>query len=125
MSNPNGLTDINVYSFVKTFYIILTLKTLALMRHLIDLISCLVLWLDRLETKQGLPIILKLKDWPPAQDFSELLPQHFQDLMNNLPLPDYTRRDGRFNLSSRLPDFFVKPDLGPKMYNAYGELDVD
>eukprot|EP00057_Strongylocentrotus_purpuratus_P019513 XP_011673987.1 PREDICTED: probable JmjC domain-containing histone demethylation protein 2C isoform X1 [Strongylocentrotus purpuratus] len=75
---------------------------------------------NRLETKQGLPIILKLKDWPPAQDFSELLPQHFQDLMNNLPLPDYTRRDGRFNLSSRLPDFFVKPDLGPKMYNAYG-----
>ncbi|XP_041476903.1 probable JmjC domain-containing histone demethylation protein 2C isoform X3 [Lytechinus variegatus] len=75
---------------------------------------------NRLETKQGLPIILKLKDWPPAQDFSELLPRHFQDLMNNLPLPDYTRRDGRFNLSSRLPDFFVKPDLGPKMYNAYG-----
>ncbi|XP_071498541.1 uncharacterized protein [Diadema antillarum] len=75
---------------------------------------------NRLETKQGLPIILKLKDWPPAEDFSELLPQHFQDLMNNLPLPDYTRRDGKLNLSSRLPDFFVKPDLGPKMYNAYG-----
>lgn len=75
---------------------------------------------NRLETKQGIPIILKLKDWPPAEDFSELLPQHFQDLMNNLPLPDYTRRDGRLNLSSRLPDFFVKPDLGPKMYNAFG-----
>jgi len=24
------------------------------------------------------------------------------------------------NLVSRLPDFFVPPDLGPKMYNAYG-----
>ncbi|XP_022094436.1 probable JmjC domain-containing histone demethylation protein 2C isoform X2 [Acanthaster planci] len=75
---------------------------------------------NRLETKQGQPLILKLKDWPPAEDFAELLPDHFQDLMKNLPLPEYTRRDGRLNISSRLPDFFVKPDLGPKMYNAYG-----
>ena len=42
--------------------------------------------------------------------------------MQALPLPDYTRRDGKLNLTSSLPDFFVKPDLGPKMYNAYGEL---
>ncbi|XP_033632768.1 uncharacterized protein LOC117294465 isoform X1 [Asterias rubens] len=75
---------------------------------------------NRLETKHGKPFILKLKDWPPAEDFAELLPDHFQDLMRNLPLPEYTRRDGRLNISSRLPDFFVKPDLGPKMYNAYG-----
>lgn len=41
--------------------------------------------------------------------------------MENLPLPEYTKRDGRLNLASRLPNFFVRPDLGPKMYNAYGE----
>lgn len=41
--------------------------------------------------------------------------------MNALPLPDYTKRDGRYNMASSLPNFFVKPDLGPKMYNAYGE----
>lgn len=64
---------------------------------------------------------LKLKDWPPTEDFAEILPEHFQDLMNNLPLPEYTKRDGKLNLSTRLPDFFVKPDLGPKMYNAYGK----
>lgn len=41
--------------------------------------------------------------------------------MENLPLPEYTKRDGRLNLAARLPNFFVRPDLGPKMYNAYGE----
>lgn len=41
--------------------------------------------------------------------------------MKNLPLPEYTKRDGRLNLAARLPNFFVRPDLGPKMYNAYGE----
>ena len=45
----------------------------------------------------------------------------FHDLVQALPLPDYTRRDGKLNLTSSLPDFFVKPDLGPKMYNAYGK----
>lgn len=45
----------------------------------------------------------------------------FDDLMDNLPLPEYTKRDGRLNLAARLPNFFVRPDLGPKMYNAYGK----
>jgi len=65
-------------------------------------------------------MLLKLKDWPPGDDFSDVLPQQFNDLMQALPLPEYTRRDGRLNLVSRLPDFLVKPDLGPKMYIAYG-----
>ncbi|XP_071947193.1 probable JmjC domain-containing histone demethylation protein 2C isoform X2 [Antedon mediterranea] len=75
---------------------------------------------NRLTSKNRDPMVLKLKDWPPAEDFSELLPDHFQDLMQGLPLPEYTHRNGHLNLSSRLPEFFVKPDLGPKMYNAYG-----
>ncbi len=65
-------------------------------------------------------MILKLKDWPPTEDFAELMPNRFQDLMESLPLPEYTKRTGVFNLASRLPEFFVKPDLGPKMYVAYG-----
>ena len=40
--------------------------------------------------------------------------------MNAMPFPDYTHRTGVFNLASRLPEFFIKPDLGPKMYCAYG-----
>jgi len=68
----------------------------------------------------GTPMLMKLKDWPPGDDFSDVLPQQFNDLMQALPLPEYTHRDGRLNLVSRLPDFQVKPDLGPKMYIAYG-----
>uniref|UniRef100_A0A3Q2HH39 Lysine-specific demethylase n=2 Tax=Equus caballus TaxID=9796 RepID=A0A3Q2HH39_HORSE len=65
-------------------------------------------------------MVLKLKDWPPGEDFRDMMPSRFDDLMANIPLPEYTRRDGKLNLASRLPNYFVRPDLGPKMYNAYG-----
>lgn len=74
----------------------------------------------RIKDNKGEPILLKLKDWPPGEDFAETLPTRFTDLMKSLPLCDYTKRNGKFNLASRLPECFVKPDLGPKMYNAYG-----
>jgi hypothetical protein len=56
----------------------------------------------------------------PGEDFAEMLPSRFSDLMRVLPLAEYTHRTGRLNLASRLPECFVRPDLGPKMYNAYG-----
>uniref|UniRef100_A0A671V928 Lysine-specific demethylase n=1 Tax=Sparus aurata TaxID=8175 RepID=A0A671V928_SPAAU len=74
----------------------------------------------RLQDAEGSPMVLKLKDWPPGEDFRDMMPTRFDDLMDNLPLPEYTKRDGRLNLAARLPNFFVRPDLGPKMYNAYG-----
>lgn len=74
----------------------------------------------RLQDADGQPMVLKLKDWPPGEDFRDMMPTRFDDLMDNLPLPEYTKRDGRLNLAARLPNFFVRPDLGPKMYNAYG-----
>uniref|UniRef100_H3CYU2 Lysine-specific demethylase n=1 Tax=Tetraodon nigroviridis TaxID=99883 RepID=H3CYU2_TETNG len=73
----------------------------------------------RLQDPEGKPMVLKLKDWPPGEDFRDMMPSRFEDLMENLPLPEYTKRDGRLN-AARLPNFFVRPDLGPKMYNAYG-----
>lgn len=78
----------------------------------------------RLCDKQGNPMLLKLKDWPPSADFAEILPNRFLDLMACLPLKEYTHRNGRFNLASRLPECFVRPDLGPKMYTAYGNAGV-
>lgn len=74
----------------------------------------------RIKDDNGEPMLLKLKDWPPGEDFAETLPTRFTDLMKSLPLKDYTKRNGKFNLTSRLPSCFSKPDLGPKMYNAYG-----
>lgn len=74
----------------------------------------------RIKDENGEPMLLKLKDWPPGEDFAETLPTRFTDLMKSLPLCDYTKRNGKFNLASRLPECFVKPDLGPKLYNAYG-----
>ncbi|XP_031620510.1 lysine-specific demethylase 3A isoform X2 [Contarinia nasturtii] len=76
----------------------------------------------RIKDENGEFMLLKLKDWPPGEDFSETLPTRFTDLMKSLPLCDYTKRNGKFNLASRLPECFVKPDLGPKMYNAYGSV---
>ncbi|XP_029113245.1 lysine-specific demethylase 3B isoform X3 [Scleropages formosus] len=79
----------------------------------------------RLHGTDGQPMVLKLKDWPPGEDFRDMMPSRFDDLMENLPLPEYTKRDGRLNLASRLPNFFVRPDLGPKMYNAYGLISTE
>lgn len=67
----------------------------------------------------------KLKDWPPNKDFAELLPDHFADLMQALPYPAYTHRDGSLNLVSALPLYALPPDLGPKCYFAMGSLDGD
>lgn len=55
---------------------------------------------------------------------NSLSSSRFDDLMANIPLPEYTRRDGKLNLASRLPNYFVRPDLGPKMYNAYGKKEM-
>ncbi|KAG7328930.1 hypothetical protein KOW79_007104 [Hemibagrus wyckioides] len=79
----------------------------------------------RLQGADGQAMVLKLKDWPPGEDFRDMMPTRFDDLMDNLPLPEYTKRDGRLNLASRLPNFFVRPDLGPKMYNAYGLISTE
>lgn len=79
---------------------------------------------ERLCDSHGKTMLLKLKDWPPSADFAETLPDRFQDLMKCLPLKEYTHRTGRFNLASRLPKCFVPPDLGPKMYTAYGNAGI-
>ena len=75
---------------------------------------------QRLVDENGTPMLLKLKDWPPDGDIAENLPKRYQDLIKNFPIPSYTLREGKLNLASYMPDWFLKPELGPKMYIAYG-----
>lgn len=75
----------------------------------------------RARDKDNRTVIYKLKDWPPGEEFGEALPEQFSDLMSCIPMPDYTTDSGPRNLVGRLPrSFGLIPDLGPKMYTAYG-----
>ncbi|CAF1022376.1 unnamed protein product [Brachionus calyciflorus] len=79
---------------------------------------------ERFVDEKSRPLILKLKDWPTTDDFKNLLPARYEDLMKNLPIKKFTHRSGVFNLASSLPDFFSVPDLGPKLYIAYSSADT-
>ncbi|ORX39603.1 hypothetical protein BD324DRAFT_614310 [Kockovaella imperatae] len=63
--------------------------------------------------------ILKLKDWPETDDFADTHPALFNDFCDALPAPDFTRRDGVLNLYANFPKGPTRPDIGPKMYNAF------
>ncbi|KAF9558218.1 hypothetical protein CPC08DRAFT_751553 [Agrocybe pediades] len=62
---------------------------------------------------------LKLKDWPTNTDFKTACPDLYEDFSNAVPVPDYVRRDGVYNIGSHFPTNAVGPDLGPKMYNSF------
>ncbi|KAF7043341.1 hypothetical protein CFC21_052710 [Triticum aestivum] len=70
---------------------------------------------------EGLPLLLKLKDWPQHSSFEERLPRHGAEFVSALPFREYTdHKSGPLNLAVNLPDDVIKPDLGPKTYIAYG-----
>lgn len=62
---------------------------------------------------------MRLKDWPINSTFEAVYPDLFSDFDNALPFPMYTRRQGFMNLTSMFPVDANRPDLGPKLYNAY------
>ncbi|XP_063163651.1 probable JmjC domain-containing histone demethylation protein 2C isoform X3 [Candoia aspera] len=74
----------------------------------------------RQKIKNGETIVLKLKDLPSGDDFKTMMPARYEDVLKSLPLPEYCNPDGKLNLASYLPGFFVHPDLGPRLCSAYG-----
>ena len=74
--------------------------------------------------KDGWPEMLQLKDWPPSILFQERLARHGAEFITGLPFHEYTHpKYGSLNLISKLPDYILKPDLGPKTSIAYGIRD--
>lgn len=74
----------------------------------------------RQKNKGGETVVLKLKDCPSGEDFKTMMPARYEDFLRSLPLPEYCNPEGKFNLASHLPGFFVRPDLGPRLCSAYG-----
>ncbi|GFH31894.1 JmjC domain-containing protein, partial [Haematococcus lacustris] len=66
---------------------------------------------------EGRPRMLKVKDWPPEQEFRERMVRHNQDFHELLPLPLYTHTTaGPLNLATMMPSWTNPTDLGPKTY---------
>ncbi|KAI1785997.1 hypothetical protein LXA43DRAFT_898773 [Ganoderma leucocontextum] len=76
--------------------------------------------------------VVKIKeslDWPPSADLSTRFSDYFNDFMDVVPMPSYTRHNGFLNLTAHYPlpsnsgeHKSFKPDLGPKMYIATRDL---
>ncbi|KAE8732493.1 Lysine-specific demethylase 3B, putative isoform 2 [Hibiscus syriacus] len=63
---------------------------------------------------------LKLKGCLSSQTFQEQFPDHYTELVRSLPLPDYLDpASGVLNIAARLPQEFMKPDLGPSVSISY------
>ncbi|KAF9431985.1 hypothetical protein BGZ76_011444 [Entomortierella beljakovae] len=61
----------------------------------------------------------KMMEWP-MEPFQEVLEDHFLDLLQALPVPEYTRLRGVFNLVRYFPIGQIGVDLSPKLYASQG-----
>uniref|UniRef100_UPI00398EC311 probable JmjC domain-containing histone demethylation protein 2C n=1 Tax=Pristiophorus japonicus TaxID=55135 RepID=UPI00398EC311 len=64
--------------------------------------------------------ILRLDYCASEKEFSERMPAQFDELHKHLPLPEYTRNDGRLNLISRLTEEAAKTQLELRVCSVYG-----
>ena len=66
------------------------------------------------------PMFIKLEEWKPQCLSEEEWPRHFVEFMKCLPFKDYTHPyAGYLNVANKLPDIFLKLDMGPRMDIAY------
>ncbi|KAF9352372.1 hypothetical protein BGX26_009817 [Mortierella sp. AD094] len=61
----------------------------------------------------------RMMEWP-SEPFQEVFEELFADLLQALPLPDYTKLRGVFNLVRYFPISQIGVDLSPKLYPSQG-----
>ncbi|KAG0283413.1 hypothetical protein BGZ96_012226, partial [Linnemannia gamsii] len=61
-------------------------------------------------------------DWP-EEPFQEVLPELFEDLIQALPLPEYTSPKGAFNLAKYFPIGQVVAEISAKLYICKRQLE--
>ncbi|XP_067857171.1 probable JmjC domain-containing histone demethylation protein 2C [Heptranchias perlo] len=64
--------------------------------------------------------MLRLDYCATEKQFSERMPAQFKELHRHLPLPEYTRNDGKLNLISRLSEERAKSQLELRVCSVYG-----
>ncbi|KAI9355856.1 hypothetical protein BD770DRAFT_390889 [Pilaira anomala] len=64
--------------------------------------------------------VLKIKDLPPNETLRSVFPKLHEDFMKTLVTSDYSTDNGYYNLANRLPEEYLPPDLGPKLFINYG-----
>ncbi|KAK4273449.1 hypothetical protein QN277_021849 [Acacia crassicarpa] len=71
--------------------------------------------------ENGLPQLLKLKDWPSPSASEEFLLQQRPEFIRKLPLLEYIHSKwGLLNVAAKLPHYSLENDVGPKIYISYG-----
>lgn len=77
--------------------------------------------------ENGLPQLLRLKDWPSPSASEEFLLHQRPEFISKLPLLEYIHSKwGLLNVAAKLPHYSLQNDVGPKIYISYGvneELD--
>ena len=58
------------------------------------------------------------QDWPPSTDFQSAFPELYADFSQAVPVPDFVRRDGVYNIASHFPTNSIGPDLGESSQNV-------
>ncbi|KAK6915589.1 WRC domain [Dillenia turbinata] len=71
--------------------------------------------------ENGLPELLKLKDWPSPSACEEFLMYQKPEFISKLPLLEFIHSKwGLLNVAAKLPHYSLQNDAGPKIFMSYG-----
>ncbi|KAM1095474.1 hypothetical protein FF1_010373 [Malus domestica] len=71
--------------------------------------------------ENGMPEMLKLKDWPSPSASEEFLLYQRPEFISRLPLLEYIHsKFGLLNVAAKLPHYSLQNEVGPKIFISYG-----